>query len=115
LNRLAKIALIIVIILFAIYTIYFYISPSVTVINKSGEDVLESNIRLPNSNLDFGSILSEQKNTIHYDLSQNDGSYYYTFKLSNITLSGSCGYITSSEINKRVMIVINENREVVCE
>jgi hypothetical protein len=83
--------------------------------NKSEEDVLESNIRLPNSNLDFGFILSGQRNTIHYALSQNDGSYYYSFKLSNITLNGSCGYITSSEINKRVMVVINKNREIVCE
>ncbi len=98
----------------ASYYLYFYISPSVTVMNKSALEVIEANVTLPTNNLNFDSINSGQENTIHYSLSQQDGAYKYSINLANETLSGTCGYLTNNEMNKRFVITINKNKRVSC-
>ena len=70
---------------------------------------------LPNSSLDFGSIEASGSNTIHYDLEQADGEYEFKSAFGDKTkLNGSCGYITNSEINKRVVIELRAEAKVVC-
>lgn len=98
----------------ATYYLYFYISPSITVKNESEQTLLELNVKLPNSNLNFGSIERGQKNTIYYELSQNDGSYQYSFKLKDKLIEGKCGFLTNDEINKRFVLIIDNNSFVSC-
>ncbi|PMG80282.1 hypothetical protein BCU84_04090 [Shewanella sp. 10N.286.51.B7] len=98
------------------YLSYFYASPSVTLENRS-EFVIESAIiNLPLSRLDFGEIHTSQDNTIYYDLAQLDGQYEYHLLLdSGDLLEGTCGYITNFEINKRVVLVLNDIGEISCQ
>jgi hypothetical protein len=102
------------IIIFAVYKGCFYMMPSAIVLNDSGEVVNEFTVKLPNSNLNFGSLTPAQKNEIHYSIEQSDGSYEYQVVFYNKTvLSGACGYVTNSEIHKRVLFTVKRN-EVVC-
>jgi hypothetical protein len=102
-------------ILIGVYYGSFYIMPSITIINNSGVTIETGKVRLPRSNLDFGSIENGQKNTLHYSLTQADGEYEYKFIFSDdVSISGSCGYLTQNEINKRVSITVTTNK-VVCD
>lgn len=102
------------IIIFAVYKVSFYMMPSVTVLNNSGEVVIEFTVKLPNSNLNFGYLEPSQTIEIHYSIEQSDGSYEYRVVFDNKTvLSGTCGYATSSEIHKRVSLTVMRNK-VVC-
>lgn len=98
----------------ASYYLYFYITPSVTVVNKSEYLITEANVKLPKNNLNFGSIELEQANSIHYSLSQQDGSYNYSFKIGSKIITGTCGYLTNSEFNKRFVIIVSKNNMVGC-
>ena len=113
-NLFIKIIIVVLAFFVASYYLYFYISPSVTVINKSALETTKVNVTLPNSNLNFGSIESDQKNTLYYSLSQKTGTYSYSIHLADKELTGTCGYITSNEINKRVVIIFDKNKEVNC-
>lgn len=96
------------------YYASFYVMPSITIVNNSGLTIETSKVRLPNSKLDFGSVETGHSNALYYSLNQADGEYQYEFIMSDDSvLDGECGYLTHSEINKRVLITINEN-EVVC-
>ncbi|MCW8833877.1 MAG: hypothetical protein OQK03_11190, partial [Colwellia sp.] len=88
----------------ASYYLYFFINPSVTVINESESVITEAIVSLPKSRLNFGSIEVKQKNTLYYSLSQNDGSYRYTFNINDKIITGACGYLTNNEFNKRFVI-----------
>jgi hypothetical protein len=102
-------------ILVGVYYGSFYVMPSITIINNSGVTIESAKVRLPNSNLDFGSVESVQKSTLHYYLSQNDGEYEYKFIFSDdVSIAGACGYLTKNEINKRVSITVTPN-EVFCD
>ncbi len=113
-NFLFKTSLILLCILSTSYYCYFYITPSVTVINNSQYRLTEVNVKLRNSNLNFGSIEPEQINSIHYSLKQMDGSYDYSFKIGDSRVRGTCGYITSSEFNKRFEIIVSTSDVVTC-
>jgi hypothetical protein len=74
--------------------------------------MLAVNVKLPESNLNFGNVEQGKENTIHYELSQNDGSYQYSFKLSNKIVAGKCGNLTTNEINKRFVLMVNKSHFV---
>lgn len=97
------------------FYLYFFISPSVTIKNNSEYLITKAIVHLPNSRLNFAEIAQEQQNTIYYSLSQKDGSYEYVFSLDGKSMSGSCGYITNNELNKRVVITVNNITSVVCK
>jgi len=98
----------------AVYFLFRFSLPSVTIVNKSDSIILNARVELPNSGLDFGQVGSEEENTIHYSLEQSDGSYHYKFTLENGQLhSGACGYVTNNDINKRLIIKVY-NKEVIC-
>ncbi len=113
-NLLVKVTATILFIVISSYYLYFYITPSVTVINKSESVITKVSVSLPKSNLNFGSIELEQENTIYYSLSQNDGSYNYSFSINSKIISGSCGYITNNELNKRFVITVSKSNLVGC-
>ncbi|MCL1066388.1 hypothetical protein L2735_06150 [Shewanella olleyana] len=97
------------------YLSYFYVSPSVTVKNNSEFVIDSAVINLPLTRLDFGEINTSSKNTIYYDLAQLDGQYEYELQLnSGDTLKGKCGYVTNFEINKRVVLILNDIGEISC-
>jgi hypothetical protein len=92
-----------------------FVMPSVTIVNKSGDVIEQAVVTLPNSKLNFGALIDGEENTLHYSLEQSDGVYNYLFKnKSSVVFRGKCGYVTSYEINKRVVITFNKNNEVVC-
>jgi len=102
-----KIILALILIAFSLYHLGFYIMPSVTIFNNSGDTLTRAQVSLPNNRLDFGEIQTAHTNTLHYSLEQNDGVYSYSFfSRNNITLTGECGYVTKNEINKRVLITV---------
>ncbi|MBQ4837108.1 MULTISPECIES: hypothetical protein [Pseudoalteromonas] len=113
-NQLIKITVAIPFIAIAFYHLYFFIKPSVTVINESDNAITEAIVRLPESRLNFGSIGRKQENTIYHSLSQNDGSYNYSFKIDGKTITGSCGYLTNNEFNKRFMITVSKRNRISC-
>jgi hypothetical protein len=109
---------IVIVILAAIAIAYygsFFILPSVTVVNKSGIFIKQVEVALPSSNLNFGALIDGEKNTLHYSLKQINGLYNYKFTRENsIAFKGSCGYVTSDEFHKRVVITLLKNKQVVC-
>ncbi|WP_155250823.1 hypothetical protein [Pseudoalteromonas luteoviolacea] len=113
-NQLIKITVAIPFIVIAFYHLYFFIKPSVTVINESENVITEAIVRLPESRLNFGSIGHKQENTIYHSLSQNDGSYNYSFKIDGNTITGTCGYLTNSEFNKRFVLIVSKSNLVGC-
>lgn len=113
-NLFVKITAIISFLVIASYYLYFYITPSVTVINKSEYVITKVNVTLPNSNLNFGSIALEQANTIHYSLSQHNGSYKYSLNIGGKLITGVCGYLTNNEFHKRFVITVNKRSLVGC-
>lgn len=98
----------------AAYYLYFYISPSVTVINDTEQLIAKASVSLPKSNLDFGSIKHNQKNTLYYSLEQDDGSYNYSFTIDNKVITGACGYLKNNEINKRLVITVRKRSLIDC-
>jgi len=112
---LVKMTIVICFLLISAYYLYFYISPSITVINKSDHIITEVNVKLPKSRLSFGSIELGQMNTIYYSLKQNDGSYHYSFKLAGKIITGTCGYLTSHEFNKRFEITVSKSNQILCK
>lgn len=109
-----KIILTIVFFVIASYYLYFFISPSVTVINGSASLITQASVSLPNSNLNFGSIEHKKTNTIYYSLAQNDGSYHYLFEIDGEIITGNCGYLTSNEFNKRFVITVSKSKLIDC-
>lgn len=100
--------------LFAAYHLYFFVLPSVTVINSSNSTVASARVELPNSGLDFGAIATNQSNTIHYALEQADGEYHYQIAVAGgAVLSGRCGYVTNNQIHKRITLQIKD-KQVLC-
>ncbi len=100
----------------ALYYLSFFVTPSITVVNNSGNLIELAKVKLPNSHLDFGSIMKGETNTLHYALTQQGGEYQYTIMLNdNNVISGRCGYVTHSEIHKRVFLYVTPNHKVICE
>lgn len=113
-NLLVKITILLLLVCIGSYYLYFYITPNVTVVNKSENVISNVNVSLLNSNLNFGTIEFERENTIYYSLSQSDGSYSYSFSIDRKMVSGSCGYIANNEFNKRFVITVSESNQVAC-
>ena len=111
-----KLLLLASVLLVLAFNVTFYVMPSITIINNSKSKISSAKIALPSSNLDFGSIDNGESNVLHYDLSQpKDGSFRYHLTLSNgVEYQGVCGYVTSNEINKRVIITIRADQRVTC-
>ena len=102
------------VIAFSTYWASFYVMPSVRVVNHTNEPILMMKVALPSSSLNFGQLMPKQSNEVHYNLSQNDGVYRYRVLFENdVEYTGECGYVTSSEINKRTTLNIT-NDSVVC-
>ena len=97
------------------YHLYFFLLPSVTIVNHAEKTIQNVHVALPSSNLNFGKLEMLAKNTIYYDLSQKDGSYDYTviFEDGEIT-SGKCGQTAANQFNKRVTLTINAHN-VICD
>jgi hypothetical protein len=113
-NLLIKITVAILFLVIASYYLYFFINPSVTVINESDNVITKAIISLPESRLNFGSIEHKQESTIYHSLSQNDGSYNYSFKIDGKKITGACGYLTNNEFNKRFVITVSKSNLVGC-
>ncbi|REL26542.1 hypothetical protein DXX93_08085 [Thalassotalea euphylliae] len=99
------------------YQAYFFLQPSVTLVNKSHYLIEKASVTLPNSHLNFGDIAPNNINTIYYALAQQDGEYHYRIELGesvNTEVSGACGYVTHSEYHKRVDIVFTADLAVQC-
>ncbi|GGI77880.1 hypothetical protein [Shewanella gelidii] len=115
-DKAIKVLLAIGVSLAGLYAGYFYILPSVTVINQSSAQTLQTFVYLPHSRMDFGAIQSRAQNQIYYDLTQVDGVYRYHFTFANgQEREGQCGYLTSSEINKRQVIEITSDLHIQCK
>ena len=112
-----KIVFSVAILVVVIYYSSFYVLPSITIVNGSAAEVAQAEIDLPGSHLDFGSIASGSSNALHYSLTQPlDGVYRYTIKFTDsVEITGSCGYVTDNEFNKRVVITIESDQQVSCE
>ena len=111
-----KLVISILVILIVAYFGSAFVMPSITIVNSSGHNTEQTEVALPSSNLSFGALMNGEQNTLYYNLEQSDGVYSYTFKYENTAvISGSCGYVTSNEIHKRVVITLNEYNQVVCE
>ncbi|QIR15412.1 hypothetical protein [Shewanella aestuarii] len=94
---------------------YRYLTPSITVENRSNVDIISSRVELPSSGLDFGKVAAGEKNAIYYDLNQNDGTISYHFLLSDDTeIIGKCGYVTRNQINHRTVIYIETSKQATC-
>lgn len=112
-----KIVFSVVTLLVVIYYSSFYVLPSITIVNDSAAGVALAEIDLPASHLDFGSIAGGSSNALHYSMTQpKDGAYSYTIKFTDsVEITGSCGYVTDNEFNKRVVITIESNNQARCE
>ncbi|REL35285.1 hypothetical protein DXX92_07925 [Thalassotalea euphylliae] len=100
-----------------VYQTYFFIQPSVTITNNSQYLIEKASVTLPYSHWNFGTIASNNTNTIYYALDQNDGSYFYQFKMKAplaTEIAGECGYVTHSQYHKRVSITLTANLSVDC-
>ena len=113
-NLLIKITVAIFSFVITSYYLNFFINPSVTVKNDSDNVITKAIVSLPGSRLNFGSIDTRQENTIYYSLSQNDGTYNYSFKTDSKIITGICGYLTNNELNKRFVITVSKNNLVDC-
>lgn len=104
------------VIVLAAYFGYFFISPSVTVINSSSDDVLRMIVTLPSSRLDFGALEPGGRNTIYYSITQADGKYVASVTTaSGENLEKSCGIVTNYEFHKRVEITLTDTKDLTCE
>ena len=120
-KRLVIFSALFIAVLILAYQAYFFVQPSVTLVNKSSYLIEKATVTLPNSHLNFGEIAPNNTNTIYYALDQQDGEYRYRIQLKeslgeslNTSVNGACGYLTHSEINKRVEIVFTADLTVQC-
>ena len=114
-NAVIKTSILVFALAVATVTIGIILMPSVTVENLTKFEVLEADINVPSSEMNFGTIRPGQKNTIYYPLGQSDGTYKYRFVFKNgFALQGSCGYVTGNEVRKRFEIKIKNGNEVIC-
>ncbi|NMP17612.1 hypothetical protein [Thalassotalea sp. Y01] len=109
-NRYFKPILCVIIVLITLYYASFSIMPKITIINQSGETLERAEVKLPNSRLDFAPIAIDGNNALYYDIKQEDGTYKYRFKAAGFKHKGSCGYVTSNEITKRVVITVSKEK-----
>jgi hypothetical protein len=97
------------------YFSYFYIAPSITVVNDSGRELSSFVVKLPSSTLNFGEMAALQKNTIYYSISQEDGHYSLTAIFADgETVSATCGCVEQNEVNKRVIITFGKEGRFTC-
>lgn len=95
---------------------YFFISPNITVVNSSSEEVSKIVVALPGSRLDFGALEPGAENTIYYSISQADGAYTTSITTaSGVNMEKSCGSVTNNEFHKRVRITLTAARDLICE
>lgn len=114
-KTLLKIATLLGCVILTLYHLYFFILPSVTVVNFTQGEVNHAKIKLPNSGLDFGVIPFGTEQTIYYALAQTKGDYHYQFILENgVVLSGQCGKVANNEYHKRLQILIKDNH-ILCQ
>ena len=113
-NLFIKVIVTILFLVIASYHLFFFISPSVTIKNKSDNVITKVVVRLPDSRLNFGFIDHNQESTIYYTLSQNDGRYDYSLNIDGKTITGNCGYLTNNEFNKRFVITVTKSHHVYC-
>jgi len=100
----------------AAYFGYFFVSPSVTVINASSDGISKVIVTLPSSRLDFGGLEPGGKNTIYFSISQADGKYMTSVTTdSGQSLEKSCGFVTGNEFHKRVKITLTDAKDLRCE
>lgn len=95
---------------------YYFISPSITLVNHAGVTVESAIVTLPDSRLDFGSLKDQQENRIYYQLGPKTGSYRYHIKLENGgELLGHCLALDRYDLHKRVVITILSANQVSCQ
>ena len=114
-NAVIKTSILVFTLAVATLTIGIVLMPSVTVENLTKFEVLEAEVHVPSSEMNFGPLGPGQKNTIYYSLGQSDGTYEYRFVFKNgFALQGSCGYVTGNEVRKRFEIKIKNGNEIIC-
>lgn len=114
-KQVSPIASVLLVSVSAIYHLYFFVIPSVTIVNRSGDVIELARVSLPSSGLDFGRLDPASENTIHYAPEQSDGVYQIRIGFAGgAGISGVCGSVTRNEIHKRQLIAIYSS-SIVCE
>ncbi len=97
------------------YAGYFFVSPSVTVVNASSRTIAGFVVTLPSSRLDFGVLGPGESNTIYYSLTQERGVYSTKVEIdTESSIDAACGEVSSNELHKRVTITLTEDQRIVC-
>lgn len=93
--------------LFGIRELYFWVIPSVTIVNNADRIITSATLKLPNSTLSFDAIQAFAAVEIHHDLPLKDGTIHYLIMLNaNEPLKGNCGYLTPSMYGEHWTITV---------
>lgn len=108
------IVLVIGVVAFGLY-VYRLISPEILIENASRMAISEVIVQLPSNRVVFGGIQPGAESRIYYSSLQSDGVYNYsvTFQGGPV-LTGSCGYVTNSDVGKRMQLLVHDLESAVC-
>ena len=96
-----------------LYQVYVITSPSISLLNSSDSEIVQSNIGLSNDKLSFGKLQDGEDKALSYSLLSGRGEYTYYFRLSNDTvLTGTCGQFKNFEVSKRVIFLISDKKVI---
>lgn len=96
-----------------LYQVYVVTSPSISLLNSSDSEIVQSNIGLSNDKLSFGKLQDGEDKALSYSLLSGSGEYTYYFRLSNDTvLTGTCGQFKNFEVSKRVIFLISDKKVI---
>jgi hypothetical protein len=101
--------------LYLLYQAYYFIIPRVVVNNLSLENVRFVTVMLPNGRLEFSSLNKGSVQIIYYSINQSDGSYNYVVEYADgEKVIGHCGYVTSHQFGKTLLLTLRPERVITC-
>lgn len=90
-------------------------SPEIEVRNAGAISIEEVVITLPSNRVVFGTIEPGAGSTIYYSVDQTDGVYQYSINFGDqVSLSATCGYVSSGGYGKRLRLVVHGSQRVEC-
>lgn len=96
--------------------VYLIGSPEVVIVNRSSQNVNEVIVKMPSSQIVFGSIPPESESTIFYSWSQAEDMYEYQVSFADgSNRTAKCGYVTNHEIGKRLTLIVHADSTVTCD
>jgi len=94
---------------------YRLATPEIEIKNSGTAAIAEVVITLPSNRVVFGPIEPGASSTIYYQIDQAEGTYQYVVRFENeVSLSGSCGYVTSAEYGKRLRLIVHGPQSAEC-